>query len=263
MSALAESLPNSLAHSQQRFQRAVLADDAAPGLFVVEGAEVAGGLALYLMAYRARLLAALRDNFPVLQRALGDEAFADLARGYIDVHPSRFRSIRWFGDALVDFLDADPERLPHPALADVARMDWAMRGAFDAADVPLLTLDDLAAMAPEDWPQRRFTLLPSLRKVELTWSVEPIWRSLNDDAEAQTDAPEPLSHVLLVWRPQLDCLWRSAGDTEAAALCALAQGATFAECCAAIAGVGEPDAATVAVGLLQRWVSDGLLAKQN
>jgi hypothetical protein len=263
MSALAESLPNSLDHSQQRFQRAVLADDAAPGLFVVEGAEVAGGLALYLMAYRARLLAALRDNFPVLQRALGDEAFADLARGYIDVHPSRFRSIRWFGDALVDFLDADPERLPHPALADVARMDWAMRGAFDAADVPLLTLDDLAAMAPEDWPQRRFTLLPSLRKVELIWSVEPIWRSLNDDAEAQTDAPEPLSHVLLVWRPQLDCLWRSAGDTEAAALCALAQGATFAECCAAIAGVGEPDAATVAVGLLQRWVSDGLLAKQN
>ena len=257
MSALAAML----AEFQQRFQRAVLADNVTPGLFAVEGAEVAGGFGLYLMAYRARLLAALRDNFPVLHRALGDEAFADLAHDYIDAHPSRFRSIRWFGDALVDFLDADPERLPHPALADVARMDWAMRGAFDAAGVPLLTLDDLAAMAPEDWPQRRFTLLPSLRKVELSWSVEPIWRALNDDAEAQTDAPEPLSHVLLVWRPQLDCLWRSAGDTEAVALCALAQGATFAECCAAIAGAGEPDPATVALGLLQRWVSDGLLAR--
>lgn len=261
MSAPAELLTESLVNSQQRFQRAVLAGDVTPGLFAVEGAEVAGGFGLYLMAYRARLLAALRDNFPVLHRALGDEAFADLAHDYIDAHPSRFRSIRWFGDALVDFLDAGPERLPHPALADVARMDWAMRGAFDAAGLPLLTLDDLAAMAPEDWPQRCFTLLPSLRKVELSWRVEPIWRALNDDAEAQTDAPEPLSHVLLVWRPQLDCLWRSAGDTEAAALCALAQGATFAECCTAIAGAGEPDPATVAVGLLQRWVSDGLLAR--
>lgn len=147
---------SALAESQQRFQHAVLADAAAPGLFAVETPELAGGFGLYRVAYRARLLAALRDNFPVLQRALGDEAFADLAHDYIDAHPSRFRSIRWFGDALVAFLDADPERLPHPALADVARMDWAMRGAFDAAGAPLLTLDDLAALVPEDWPQRRF-----------------------------------------------------------------------------------------------------------
>jgi hypothetical protein len=250
-----------LKDSQQRFQQAVLAEDITPGLFVAEGADVVGGFGLYLMAYRARLLAALRDNFPVLHRALGDEAFADLAHDYIDAHPSRFRSIRWFGDALVEFLDADPDRLPHPALADVARMDWAMRGAFDAAGVPLLTLDDLAALPPEDWPQRHFTLLPSLRRVELSWNVEPVWRALNDDAEAETNAPEPLAHVLLVWRPELDCLWRSAGDTEAAALCALAQGATFAECCAVIAGAGEPDPAAVALGLLQRWVSDGLLAR--
>ena len=161
----------------------------------------------------------------------------------------------------MNFLDADPDHLPHPALADVARMDWAMRGAFDAAGAPLLTLDDLAEMVPEAWPQRRFTLLPSLRKVELNWSVEPIWRALNDDAEAETNAPEPLAHVLLVWRPELDCLWRSAGDTEAAALRTLAQRARFAECCAAIAGAGEADPSAVAVGLLQRWVSDGLLTK--
>jgi hypothetical protein len=260
MSALA-GLEESLTKSQQRFQYAVLADDVTPGLFAGEGPGVSGGFGLYLMAYRARLLAALRDNFPVLHRALGDAAFADLAHDYIDAHPSRFRSIRWFGDALVAFLDADPERLPHPALADLARMDWAMRGAFDAAGVPPFTLTDLVAIASEGWPQQRFALIPSLRMIELNWRIEPIWRALNDDAEAETDAPEPLPHVLLVWRPALDCLWRSAGDTEAAALRALAQGATFAECCAVISGAGEPDPAAVALGLLQRWVSDGLLAR--
>lgn len=246
---------------QRCFQQAVLDENVAPGLFVAEGANVAGGFGLYLTAYRARLLAALRDNFPVLHRALGDEAFADLAHDYIAAHPSRFRSIRWFGDALVDFLDADPERLPHPALVDLARMDWAMRGAFDASGAPLLQLSDLAALAAEDWPQRRFALLPSLRMLELGWSVEPIWRALNDDAEAETQAPEPLSHSLLVWRAELDCLWRSADEVEAAALRALAQGATFAECCAVIAQTGAPDPAAAAVGLLQRWVADGLLAR--
>ena len=246
---------------QRRFQRAVLTEDFVPGLFVAEGRELAGGLGLYLMAYRARLQSALRDNFPVLHRALGDEAFAELARDYIDAHPSRFRSIRWFGDELTAFLDAGPERLPHPALADVARMDWAIRGAFDAASAPPLTLSDLADLAPEQWPQRRFALLPSLRLVELNWAVEPVWHALNEDAAAETEAPEPLTHLLLVWRPELECLWRSAGSVEAAALRTLVQGARFAECCTAIAKTGEPDPATTAAGLLQRWVIDGLLVK--
>ncbi len=211
--------------------------------------------------YRARLLSAPRDNFPVLHRALSDEAFAKLARDYIDAHPSRFRSIRWFGDELTAYLVAGPERLPHPALADVARMDWAICCAFDAAGAAPLTLTDLAALAPEQWPQRRFALLPSLRLVELNWAVEPIWRALNADEAAETEVPEPLAHALLVWRPELECLWRSAGPVETAALRTLAQGARFTECCTAIAETGEPDPATTAVGLLQRWVIEGLLVK--
>ena len=250
---------SSLGELQSRFQQAVLAEEDSPGLFLAEGGEVAGGLGLYLMAYRARLLSALHDNFPVLKSALGDAAFADLARDYINAHPSSFRSIRWYGDALVAFLDADPERLPHPALADLARKDWAMRGAFDAQDASTLSLSDLAALAPQDWPQHHFVPVPSLCMLELEWNIEPIWRALSENAEAQTEEPEPLSHVLLVWRPELDCLWRSAETVEVAALNALAKGANFAECCTAIAETGASDPAATAAGLLQRWVLDGML----
>lgn len=252
----------SLDELQNRFQHAVLSRDETPGLFVAEGSEVAGGLRLYLMAYRARLLSALRDNYPVLHRALGDEFFADLAHDYIEAHPSCYRSIRWYGDTLADFLAAQPERLPHPALVDVARMDWAIRGAFDAPDTLLLSLAELAELPTGEWPQRRFVPIPSLCLLELNWSVEPIWRALNEDAEAQTEAPEPLHHVLLVWRPTLDCLWRSAEPVEVAALSALLHGANFAECCTAIAAAGESDPATAAAGLLQRWITDGLLQKK-
>jgi hypothetical protein len=246
---------------QRRFQRAVLAGDPAPGLFAAETAGAGGGFGIYLAAYRARLTAALRENFTVLQRALGDQAFANLARDYIDTHPSRSRSIRFFGDELSAFLDASPGKLPHPALADVARMDWAIRGAFDAADAPPLTLSDLAALPAEAWAEQRFRLLPSLRLVDLKWNVEPIWRALDDDAEAQTAAPAALPHVLLVWRPQLDCRWRSLDAVEATALRALAGGASFAACCTAIAASGAADPARVAAGLLRRWVVDGLLAR--
>lgn len=250
---------NNLSALQRRFQLAVLEEDEAPGLFVSEGSRVAGGLGLYLEAYRARLVAALRNNFPVLHRALGEEDFADLARGYIKTHPSCFRSIRWFGDSLVEFLEADPERLPHPALVDIARMDWAICGAFDASNALLLSLPELAALPPQEWPSQHFAPVPSLSMVELDFSVEPIWRALNEDAEAQTEAPEPLRHTLLVWRPELDCLWRSAEPIEVAALSSLAKGASFAECCTAIAETGASDPAATAAGLLQRWVVDGML----
>lgn len=253
---------NTLAALQDRFQKAILRDDPTPGLFAAEGVAIEGGVAVYLKAYRARLTAALRDNYPVLQRALGDEAFDVLARAYVDEHPSRFRSIRWFGDSLAAFLAAAPERLPHPALVDLARMDWAMRTAFDAPDAAPLGVCELVELPPEEWPQRRFKPVPSLQLLDLTWGVEPIWKALNADAEAISDEPLPWPHVLLIWRPDLDCRWRSADAREAALLRALTRAATFADCCTLIAASGDPEPAQTAAGLLQRWLAEGLLAEE-
>lgn len=255
---------STLAELQQRFQKAILLENFTPDLFAAEGALLAGGMGgigVYLQAYRARLTAALRDNFPVLQRALGDDAFDLLARAYIDEHPSHFRSIRWFGHRLVEFLDAAPGRLPHPALLDLARMDWAMRTAFDAADAAALTRDDLAALPLQDWPLRRFRPLPSLQLIDLAWRVEPVWKALNANSEVASEEPQRLPHVLLIWRPALDCCWRSAEACEAAALQALTQAASFADCCTLIAESGVPEPAQTAAGFLQRWITEGLLAK--
>mgnify|MGYP000845515728 FL=1 len=250
-----------LAELQQRCQQAILDGDPLPGLFVGEGAGMGGGFDIYLNAYRARLTAALRDNYPVLLRAIGDDAFAALAGAYIDSHPSSFRSIRWFGDSLAGFLAASPEHLPHPSLVDLARMDWATRSAFDAADAELLAAADLATLQPEDWARRCFRTLPSLRVLPLSWQIEPIWKALDADPLASSDEPQYLQHVLLVWRPRLECRWRSAAPLEAGVLEALSQGASFAECCTLIADSGDAEPARTAAGFLQNWIAEGLLAR--
>ena len=72
---------------QKTFQAAVLAENLAPGLFAREGGE--GGFSIYANAYRARLTDALRDNYPILLLALGDEMFLELALSYIGEQPSR------------------------------------------------------------------------------------------------------------------------------------------------------------------------------
>ncbi len=253
-----------VADLQDIFQHAVLASDAVPGLFVREGVLEKGGFDLYINAYRARLRAALKDNYPVLFLALGDDAFADMANAYLEKKPSRFRSIRWFGDGLRVFLDEHPNTLPHPALADLASMDWTLRCAFDAGDASVCDVEYLRSIAPELWPQMRFALHPSVVLVDLNWRIETIWHALSENAGAQTEEPDAFAHTLLVWRQALECKWRSLGIAEAIALRSVVQGDCFADVCSALPILDDEnliDASTLAASMLQQWVADGLLVR--
>lgn len=219
---------------------------------------------VYRYAYRARLRSALAENYPMLLRALGHDRFAALASRYIDAHPPTQASIRWFGHRLPDFVRADAAQL-HPALADLARMEWALRAAFDAADAATLQAWQLAALPAERWAGLRFVPHPSVQCLPLLWAVEPTWRAL-EDSEGNADgreAPEPAAsaHTLLVWRRDLETLWRSLAPLEATLLADLAAGCDFGSLCLRCeAAPSTQPAATVAAAHLARWVADGLIA---
>jgi hypothetical protein len=229
----------------------------------------AARLDVYRHAYRARLVGALRDNFEILARALGDEAFDALGRAYVAAHPSSQPSIRWFGHRLAAFMDrsvADDDGLvPHPALADLARMDWALRAAFDAADAPVIGREALATVPGDAWPALRLQLQPSLRCVPLQWAVESAWHVLReqaDGAEPELPAPEALAHTLLVWRRGLETQWRALSDAEAALLQAVAEGDDFGALCERAAGLVDDaeQAVPLVVGVLQQWLAEGLVS---
>lgn len=251
---------------QQQQLAAAIRDGAEPdGLLA---GDYATGLAVYRHAYRARLAEALADNHTVLARALGDEAFDALAQAYIAVRPSRQPSIRWFGHELAAFMaEAGDDLVPHASLVDFARMDWALRGAFDAAEAPLLDPATLAALGPDDWAGLVLHLHPSVQRVGLAHAIEPAWRVLREwepesgDAQPELDEPLPHEHTLLAWRQHGETRWRSLEPLEATLLHAVAEGAPFALLCErAATTLGDAEAAAPAVvGALQRWLADGLL----
>lgn len=226
-------------------------------------------LSVYRTAYRARLVEALRENHPVLHRVLGDDGFEVLALAYVDARPSRHPSIRWYGHALADWMDAlaadGDARVPHPALPDLARMEWAVGTAFDSADAVPVNAADLGATPPADWPALRFAPHPAVRRVVLGWSVEPLWRALTEDPDAEPPAPERLDHALLVWRPSQETRWRSVAADEDDALAACLDGLPFGALCArvaahlAAAGEDPAGAAPRVAGWLRGWVEQGLL----
>lgn len=259
----------STAALQQRLAAAIRDGADATGLLADD---FALGLEAYRHAYRARLVAALTDNFTVLARALGDEAFDALGQAYLAARPSRHPSIRWFGDGLADFMAAAGEALvPHPSLVDIARMDWALRGAFDAAAAAPLAAAELASLPPDDWAGLVLQLQPSVQRVALAHAIEPAWRVLREwDPESGDDPPElpePVAHahLLLAWREGGETRWRSLEPLEAALLAGVAAGETFASLCERAAGLlDDAEAAAPAViGLLQRWLADGLLQSRT
>lgn len=249
---------------QQQQLAAAIRDGSDPGHLLA--GDFTTGLEVYRHAYRERLAEALADNYTVLARALGDEAFDALAQAYIAAWPSRHPSIRWFGHELAEFMTtAGDDLVPHASLADFARMDWALRNAFDAADAPLLQPATLAALNPDDWAGLQLRLHPSVQRVSLAHAVEPAWLALREwqpgEDQPELDEPVALEHTLLAWRQHGETRWRSLEPLEAALLQAVAEGEPFAGLCerAALALDDAGAAAPAVIALLQGWLSNGLL----
>lgn len=251
-----------LADLQRQFALGLTADDPGPALALLRPlCGTTPRIDAYRHAYRARLTEALRNNHPVLHRAMGDEAFDDLALGYIAAHPSTQPSIRWFGHALAQHMAGLPQaQTPHPALVDLARMEWALGLAFDAADASALERAALAALPPERWTTHCLRCHPSVQCLDLQWQVEPLWQALTRDADDQAEAPAPAEHTLLVWRQGGGPRWRSLATPEAVLLRATLSGQSLADLCSLAAehGGAKQGPATVAATLHQ-WLVDGLL----
>jgi hypothetical protein len=214
---------------------------------------------VYRVAYRARLRAALRDNFEVLPLVMGDDAFEALANAYINTHPSNHYSLRWYGNQLCDFMAENHALVDHPAMLDLARMEWALRHAFDAAPAELLTSEALAAVPAQEWSDLQFTLHPSVQLLSLHWAVGPIWHALKSALD-EVAPPETLEHHMLVWRLGMNTQWKSLTQMETDFVKGLQAHRTFGQQCASLAkSVGDEKAAATAVALLSELLKAGAI----
>lgn len=259
-----------LAALQARVQGHVLGGDEAALSDVVsvlpEGA--AQRLGIYRHAYRARLLETLRDSFGHTLSYLGDVWFDALSAEYIEAHPSTSFNLRWYGASYPDWLatrlDRDEALGDHPEVAELARMDWALRSAFDGTDAPALALADLAALPPEAWATVVFQPHPTVALMSLCCNTLGLWRALDEDSDVPVPERLPGPVDVVVWRVDERPHFRSVSPIESVALQALVQGRSFAETCAVLAESSPGDnAAALAGGFLRRWVDEGLLASAS
>jgi hypothetical protein len=213
-------------------------------------------LGIYADAYRLRIIEALANVYPNLKKLLGDDLFDSTARSYINVYPSTFRNMRWVGDKMAEHLQATLRQ--HPIAAELATFEWALGLAFDAEDVPILALQDLAIIPPEDWGNLRFKFQPAVQLLSPTYNVLSVWQALNIDEipPKVTQIKEPY----VVWRKELNPHFRSLDHAEYKAVQKMMAGATFGELCVKLQQNASEEATTVqAAQYLAAWINEGLL----
>jgi hypothetical protein len=257
---------NNLAQLQRDLQAHVLdGDDAiAEAIDSNDDMPAATRLNIYSDAYRLRLIEALEANYPVLAKLLDDEAFGRMTQEYLAINPSRHFSIRWFGHRLPGFLREFADYRDQPWLAELAEWEWKIAAAFDAADAPPLSIDDVAGIAPEHWAALRLTLHPSVRRVSLKTNIVQIAKAAAEGAELPAPTPLDTGVEWLIWRQDLSVQYRSLSTAEAAAVDAISSGATFGEMCEAVAQfVGDDDAPLQAATFLKQWLGDYLIVANN
>jgi hypothetical protein len=247
---------------QQELQRHLLGESSAIAAAIVDAPPLPADarLGIYRHAYRARLTDALDETYSVLHRVLGDEAYSELAGMFISARPSEYRSIRWYGRELADFLAEHMPFAEQPILSEIARFEWTLAEVFDSPDAQAIGRAALAAVEPNAWAELRLRFHPSLRRLQLAWNTVPVWQAMSADEEPPQPEAAPLPVQWLLWRQDFRNYFRSMEPVENAALDAALRGGSFAEICACLTAlVPEDEIPLRAATLVGTWTDSGII----
>jgi hypothetical protein len=170
-------------------------------------------LQVYGDAYFARLLECLEAEFPAVRHAIGEEVFTTFACGYLHAHPSRSYTLNELGRLFPAYLrEVRPARPPQPPLPkggnpgipppdfadfviELAELERLYSEVFDgpgSENGPVLTVDDLLQMAPDDWPRARLRCVPCLHLREFHFPVHTYATAvrIRRNEEARGDRPD-------------------------------------------------------------------------
>ncbi len=159
-------------------------------------------LRIYGNAYFARLMECLRESFPALDYALGEELFDEFSLGYLQRYPSQSYSLCDLGDQFAQHLqetrpDAQKSREGHvdwpDFLIDLATLERNIEQVFDGpgseGNSPL-ELAQIEKFDPEHWPEMILKPVPSLRVLAFRFPVNDYYTAFRQNKNPDMPAPD-------------------------------------------------------------------------
>ena len=203
-------------------------------------------LEVYANAYYARLMECLREYFPALVCALGEDVFDEFAFTYLQQYPSRSYTLGDLADNFPRFLEetrpeATDSATEAPAnwpefVIDLARLEWTIDSVFDGPGVENaapLTAEQLNGISPDDWPGARLVPVVCLRLLAFEFPVNDYYTLFRQGKEPAL--PEPQQTYLALSRRNYVVQRYPLSAPQYELLATLEQGQTVGEAIAAAA----------------------------
>ncbi len=228
-----------------------------PGVTAHDAAVPARRFAVYRNNVVAGLGKALRRRYPVVERLVGEEFFAAMAREFVLQRPPRSPLLATYGDEFAAFIAAFEPARELPYLADVARLEAARTRAYHAEDATPICADQFATLDAELIEDVRIDLHPSAEVVRSPYPIVTIW-AMNSGEQEPGPIEDYRREDALVARPYLEVEVRSLPVGGAAFLLALASGLSLREAVeAGLADSQDFDLACNLAGLIGSGLARG------
>ena len=120
---------------------------------------------------------ALALEFPVIERLVGAEYFAQVAGRFQQHTPSCSGDLRHIGARFPHYLAQTLAASEFEYLGDVASLEWAIETLSIAADEPGITIDALRSIPPERYDGLRLTRRKCSAVVQSVYPIVTIWHT--------------------------------------------------------------------------------------
>lgn len=214
---------------------------------------------VYHGMYLMRMEEALETDYPLVHRHLGDEAFSEFVRAYVQDHPSTSYTLNRLGDQVPRFFADHPDRPQAGFLHDLARLELALAEVFDEQESPVLTAEELEKFDPELWENARLRPVAALRVLAFRHAVIPHLLAYHDGRPSPS--PRRRASWAVFYRRDYSVLRLELDRNEHNLLQALVAGEPLGEALASAAGRElSPRKQEQIFSWFRSWVSQGLFS---
>ncbi len=210
-----------------------------PGITAHSAAVPTRRFAVYRNNVIMGLRKTLQSRFPAVEKIVGVEFFAAMARVFVTAQPPRSPLLAAYGDDFPAFIAAFEPASELPYLADIARLEAARTRAYHAEDATPIDTGRFAVLDSRTIGAIRIDIHPSVEIVRSPFPIVTIW-AMNSGEQELSPIADWRGEDALVARPNLDVQVRKLPPGGAAFLLTLAAGRPLGE--AAEVGVADdPD----------------------
>ncbi len=169
-----------------------------PGLIRPDGCAAGRRFDIYRNNVVVALIEALGEAFPVVRAVVGAQFFEAMAGVYVRAYPPSSPRMMFYGESFAPFLEGFEPAAQLTYLPDVARLEYARRLAYHAADDHAADPAVLAGLDEARLTAVRLSLQAACHILRSAHPIHAIWRY---NATEDKSPVQPAAEDVLVSRP--------------------------------------------------------------